>query len=106
MSAANTSTVTDSLGRSIQIRKLSALDRMRLYEMLGGSLSENMQYMAYAMVACAVAEIDGVKEGFPSSKRAVEAMVSSLGDEGIEAVSKAYNDFNVGETGDLENIKN
>lgn len=106
MSEENTSIVTDPRGRTIKIRKLSALDRMRLYEMLGGNLSDNMQYMAYAMVAASVTEIDGNKEGFPGNKRQLEAMVSSLGDEGIEAIAVAYRDFSVGETADLANIKN
>lgn len=101
-----TSTITDNRGRTIIVRKLSALDRMRVFEMLGGTLSDNMQYVAYAMVAACVTDIDGVKEPFPNNKRQLEAMVATLGDEGIEAVATAYKDFSVGETADLANIKN
>jgi len=106
MTEAITSTVTDTRGRTITVRKLNALDRMRIFEMLGGTLSDNMQYVSYAMVAACVTDIDGVKEPFPNNKRQIEAMVSTLGDEGIEAVATAYKDFTVGETADLGNIKN
>lgn len=98
--------VTDVRGRKIKIRKLSPLDRMHLFEVLGPTLSENAMYLGYVMSAACVEAIDGDFEGFPTSKIRVEAMVGKLGEEGLEAVSKAYRDnFNAGESGDPNAIK-
>ena len=103
----NKATVTDRLGRTIAIRKLSAFDRLRLFEVLGSVLSGNGMYLSYAMSAACVTAIDGVPAAFPASKKSVEAMVKLLGDEGIDAIARAYEEnFRVGETGDLEAIKN
>jgi hypothetical protein len=103
---AGPTTVEDSNGRKIAIRKLGALDRLRLFEMLGPSLSENALYLGYSMSAACVTEIDGVREAFPSSKKQIEIVIQRLGDEGLEAVTRGYRDnFSAGETGDTEAIK-
>lgn len=103
----NQVTVTDAIGRKIEIRKLGALDRLRLFEMLGGELSMNVQYLSYALTVACVRTIDNQPVAFPSAKKAIEQLVLRLGDDGIEAVSDAYrNHFSAGETGDLASIKN
>jgi hypothetical protein len=99
--------VTDSKGRTLTIKKLNALDRMKLFQSAGAELSENSAWIAYALCAASVVAIDARPESFPHSQRAIENMVNILGDEGITAVSKAYKEnFTVGESGDLEEIKN
>jgi hypothetical protein len=103
----NTVTVTDKQGRDITIRKLNALDRLRLFEALGASLSENLAYMGYALTAASVIKIGTEQRAFPANKRSVEASVDMLGDDGLEAAGTAYRDnFTGGETGDLANVKN
>jgi hypothetical protein len=103
----NKTALTDSTGRSIKIRKLTPLDRMRLLEVIGPSLSENTQYLAYASLAAAVTEIDTTAYAFPHHKRDIELVIQILSDEGIDSVAKGYRDnFAGGETGDLERIKN
>lgn len=104
---ANKAIVTDSKGRTINIKKLTAFERMKLFQAVGAELSDNSAYMAYALCAASVTAIDAVPEALPHNQRAIETMVKVLGDEGIEAVSKGYKEhFSVGETGDLETIKN
>jgi Mg2+ and Co2+ transporter CorA len=104
---ANKAIVTDSKGRTLTIKKLNAFDRMKLFQAAGAELSENSSWIAYALCACSVTAIDAVPEAFPHNQRAIENMVKVLGDEGIEAVSKAYKEnFTTGEGGDLEEIKN
>jgi hypothetical protein len=104
---ANTILVTDSLGRTITIKKLSALDRMRIFEIVGPELSDNNQYLAYAMVAACVTAIDATAEATPRNKLAIESRIQQLGDEGIDAVARGHRDnFMAGETGDTNNVKN
>jgi hypothetical protein len=99
--------ITDSTGRTLTIRKLNAFDRMKLFQAAGAELSENSAWIAYALCAGSVTAVNGAPESFPTSQRAIENMVKFLGDEGITAVSKAYKEnFTVGESGDLEEIKN
>lgn len=102
-----TVTVKDKQGRTIELRKLTALDRIRLFEALGAALSENVAYMGYALTASSVVKINDESRAFPSSKKTLENTIDALGDDGLEAAGEAYkNNYNVGETGDPETIKN
>lgn len=85
--AGKTTLVTDSLGRHIQIRKLNALQRMRLHEVVG-SAAGNMQYMGIAGLAVCVTAIDGESIAFPTTKRELEAIVQRLDDEGLAAIGE------------------
>lgn len=99
--------VIDTVGHKITIRKLTALDRMRLFEMLGASLSDNLSYMGYAMSASCVTKLDEEAILFPTTKRSIEVMVQRLGEEGLDAVARGYREnFTAGETGDLDAVKN
>lgn len=80
-------TVTDALGRTITLRRLSTLNKMRLFEIIGPANADNGPYLGYATIACHVAAIDGDPVHFPSSKLQLEAIVSRLDDGGIAAVS-------------------
>lgn len=82
-------TVTDANGRVITVKRLSPLQRMKLLEILGPSLSQNEAYFGQAALAAAVREIDGDTVPFPASKRELEAMVVRLDDAGFEAVNRA-----------------
>jgi hypothetical protein len=79
--------VTDSRGRSLTVRRPSALDKMRLFEAVGAALANNAQYLGMAMLAGCVTAIDGELCTPMLTKRVIEARVSELGDEGIEAVA-------------------
>lgn len=80
-------TVTDSLGRKLTVKRPRALDKMRLFRVLGPDLSMNPAYVGMAMLACSVTEIDGDPVPFPQKQGFVEALVDRIGDEGIEAVA-------------------
>ncbi|HTR17159.1 MAG TPA: hypothetical protein VMI52_09020 [Acetobacteraceae bacterium] len=87
--AAATVTVTDRDGRSLVVRKLNALDRLRLFKAVGAVLAENEPYLGMAMLAASVCSIDAVPVPFPGNEAQVEALVSRLGDAGIAAVAGA-----------------
>jgi hypothetical protein len=104
--SANQPNVTDSLGRIIFFRKITALDRLRIFEALGAELSENQNYLAHALIAASVTKINTLDQPFPRSKRAIENVVDSLGDEGFQAVSQGYSDhFRPGDSTELEDVR-
>lgn len=86
--ASQTATVTDARGRSIAIRKLGPLDRMKLFEVVGPENSRNEQYVGYAALAFIVSAIDGEPVARPNSKLALEALVQRLDDDGMDAVAR------------------
>ena len=81
--------VRDAEGRRLTLRRLGALDRLRLLEAAGAELSRNDRWLGMAVLACSVAAIDDLPWPMPASKQGVEAMVERLGDAGIAAVSRA-----------------
>jgi len=80
----------DGRGRSIKIRRLSALDTLRLLKAAGPALAQNQPWLSMAMLAVAVTEIDGVPVPTPATEAQIEALVDRLGEDGLEAVGDAY----------------
>lgn len=80
--------VTDSRGRVLALRKMGALEKLRLFKACGVHAS-NEPYLGTAMLAVYVSAIDGVPVPMPTSDAQIEARVAKLGDEGLEAVGKA-----------------
>jgi hypothetical protein len=91
--AATTETVIDEVGRRLTIRRLTALDRLRLFKAAGPLLSQNQPWLGMAMIACSVSAIDDVPTPPPSNELQIEAMVARLGDEGIVAIAQALQQF-------------
>lgn len=80
----------DGRGRSIKIRKLSALDMLRLLKAAGPALAQNQPWLSMSMLAVAVTEIDGVPVPTPATEAQIEALVDRLGEDGLEAIGDAY----------------
>jgi hypothetical protein len=80
--------VTDSRGRSIEIRKLKTLDTMRLFEIIGSENSKNLPYLGFAMLAYGVVSIDGRQILRPATKLALETIIQTLDDDGFDAVAQ------------------
>lgn len=79
--------VIDARGRLLGLRKLSVLDRLRLYEAAGAELSRNDRWLGLAVLAASVAAIDTVPVPMPASKAAIEAAVARLDEDGLAAVA-------------------
>jgi hypothetical protein len=77
----------DPAGRSLEVRRIGALDRLRLFKALGAVLADNAPYLGMAMLASSVCAIDGVPVPAPVTEGQIEALVQRLGDAGIEAVA-------------------
>lgn len=88
-SAAAVQTVTDADGRRLTLRRLTALDRLRLFKAAGPLLSQNQPWLGMAVLASSVAAIDEVPIPPPVNELQIEAMIGRLGDAGTAAVAQA-----------------
>lgn len=79
--------VTDSQGRVIKIKKPGVLSQYRLIEALGDS-AQNQTYMAMVLPLIYVTAIDDLAVHQPKSKMQVEAIIQQLDEHGIEAVMR------------------
>lgn len=79
--------VIDRRGRSIEIRKMNTLDRMRMFEIVGSENSQNPMYLGLAGLAFCVANIDGNPVGRIGTKLALETLVKELDDDGFDAIA-------------------
>jgi hypothetical protein len=84
-------TVTDRQGRRLTLRRMTSLDKLRLFKAAGPTLAHNQPWLGMAMLACSVAEIDNVPVPPPTNEQQIELMVARLGDLGIAAVAEALN---------------
>jgi len=82
-------TISDSEGQRITIRRLSALDKLRLFKAAGPTLAQNHLWLGMATLACSVSAINDVPVPMPTNELQVEALVSRLGDSGITAIAGA-----------------
>ncbi len=79
--------VMDGQGRQLNLRRLTALDRLRLFKAAGPVLSQNDRWLGMAMLAVSVAAIDDIPIPQPGNEQQIEALVHRLGDAGIAAVA-------------------
>jgi hypothetical protein len=79
----------DDAGRLISLRRLGAVDRLRLFKAIGAALAENPPYLGMAMLAFSVTAIDGVPVPAPGNEAQLEGLVHRLGDGGIAAIADA-----------------
>ena len=82
-------TITDAAGRRITVRRMTALDKLRLFKAAGQELASNDRWLAMAMLASAVIAVDDIPLPLPVNEALIEAAVAKLGDQGIEAVAGA-----------------
>ena len=81
--------VTDSQGRRLTLRRLTALDRLRLFKAAGPNLAQNDRWLGMAILAVSVAAIDDIPVPTPANEHQIEALVHRLGDAGIAASATA-----------------
>ncbi len=85
--ASATLVVRDADGRELVVRRMTALDRLRLFKAIGPVLSQNNPYLGMAMLAASVVAIDTVPVPPPVTEGQIESLVARLGDVGIAAVA-------------------
>lgn len=87
--ATTTWTVLDANGRCLTLRRMTALDKLRLFKAAGPHLAQNQPWLGMAMLACSVVALDDVPVPPAMCEQHIEAMVSRLGDAGIAAAADA-----------------
>jgi hypothetical protein len=85
--AAKTRSVVDQTGRRLVLRRLTALDTLRLFKAAGPTLAQNEPWLSMASLAFSVLEIDGVPIPGPSTESQIESLIDRLGDEGLAAIA-------------------
>jgi hypothetical protein len=78
-----------STGSHLTLRRLNALDKLRLFKAAGPVLAQNEPWLGMALLASSVVAVDGVPVPLPTTESHIEAMVARLGDAGISAVAGA-----------------
>lgn len=81
--------VVDELGRQLTIRRLTALDTLRLYKAAGATLAQNQPWMGIATLAMSILSIDGIPVPSPITEAQIEAIIGHLGDAGLTAIADA-----------------
>ena len=81
--------VTDRLERRLTIRRINALDRLRLLKAAGPILSQNDAWLNMAALVVSVVQIDDIPRPTPINERQIESAVSELGDHGLAAIAEA-----------------
>jgi hypothetical protein len=79
--------VTDGQGRRIAVRRLTALDKLRLFKAAGPGLAQNQPWLGMAVLAASVAAIDDIPVPPPATEAQIEGLVARLGDAGLSAVA-------------------
>lgn len=81
--------VTDSQGHRLALRRLTALDKLRLFKAAGPELAHNQPWLGMAVLAASVSAIDDVPVPQPATEAQIESLVSRLGDHGLAAAAAA-----------------
>ncbi len=91
-SAAQSVDVVDSLGRRILVKRPLLSEQLDLMVIVGPEASKNDMYMAMMNVLLHVQSIDDDPVLPLTSKKSIDEMVNRLGNEGVEAVTKAISE--------------
>jgi len=79
--------VIDAKGRTLKLGELDVLAESRLIRLVGAEAAINQAYMqCYVFPAVAVVEINGEPMPLPQTQREIDAAISRLGHEGVNAV--------------------
>jgi len=77
----------DRVGRRLTLRRLTALDTLRLFKAAGPILAQNEPWLSLAGLAFSVLEIDGVPVPTPATEAQIEGLIDRLGDEGLAIIA-------------------
>jgi hypothetical protein len=90
--ATRATTTVDSKGRRLTLRRLTALDTLRLFKAAGPVLAQNEPWLSMAGMAFGILEIDGVPVPTPATEAQIEGLIDRLGDEGLAAIANVLKD--------------
>lgn len=82
-------TIIDAEGRRISVRRLTAVDKLRLFKAAGPVLAHNEPWLGMAILACSVTAINKIPVPMPTNEQQIEGLIARLGDTGLSAASTA-----------------
>jgi hypothetical protein len=85
----NTATVVDSKGRRITVKKLTPLNKLRLYAIAGDELSRNEAWFTTAALTWSVTHIAD-EPVFQNSLREMESVLERLDEPGLDAAANGF----------------
>jgi hypothetical protein len=95
--------ITDENGREIGIKRLGAVERFEMLELIGGG---NEHAMGYGALAFHVVSVAGEPVQKPTNRIQLKAAIQRLGDEGMNAVAVGINEhFNPNKVIGTDDIK-
>jgi hypothetical protein len=97
--SASEQVATTADGTRLTLRRLNALDKLRLFKAAGPILAQNEPWLGMALLASSVIAIDDVPVPLPATEHQIEAMVARLGDAGIATVAAALRPESVAQSG-------
>ncbi|MGD0103389.1 MAG: hypothetical protein ABSC06_05055 [Rhodopila sp.] len=74
------------------LRRLTALDTLRLFKAAGPALAQNEPWLSMAGLVFSVLEIDGVPVPPPATESQIETLIDRLGEEGLAAIADTVKD--------------
>jgi hypothetical protein len=77
----------DRGGRRLALRRLTALDTLRLFKAAGPVLAQNEPWLSLAGLAFTVLEIDGIPVPQPVTESQIEILIERLGDDGLATIA-------------------
>jgi hypothetical protein len=80
------------MGRRLVVRRLTALDTLRLFKAAGPVLAQNEPWLSLAGLAFAVLELDGIPVPPPTTETQIESLIDRLGDDGLAAIADTIKD--------------
>lgn len=84
--------VTDARGRVIVLRKPPFLAQYKQVEMVGGELAANRVYMSMILPTLYVISIDGDAVTQPKTKLQLDALISRLDEDGMNAAFECWSE--------------
>jgi hypothetical protein len=90
--ASQTIPAIDRMGRRLLLRRMTALDTLRLFKAAGPNLAQNGPWLSLAGLAFSVVEIEGVPVPAPATEAQIESLIDRLGDDGLAAIADVLKD--------------
>jgi len=85
--AVKTFIAVDRSERRLTLRRLTALDTLRLFKAAGPVLAQNEPWLSMAGLAFSVLEIDGVPVPPPATEAQIEGLIDRLGEDGLAVIA-------------------
>jgi hypothetical protein len=82
----NPDTIKTADGKVLVLRKLKAIEQVRLLRAIGAEQSNNQPYVRIVEAAASVESIDDVPNPIPRNEAQIDGMIQRIGDDGLNSI--------------------